>query len=355
MGFDRLPIKRNHERPMALELEPEDPRRRGIDETKTQPLATAHGEAIGHATVDRDGIPDPPRHAHFHRAVETAGDRCIVFEPPVAQHPDNVAVHRPRLGLFDNESAHQAAAALFGAMRMGVVPIRAGVRHGEFVIKASVGLDRWLCHAGCTIHRVWHAHAVPVDSGVFRQFVLDHYPQPVTLAQPNLGTGDLAVVGPHACLRVRLADERRTRRFGYEALLYDWSSGVAPIERRYRTDSDRSACQQKRSPGYRLCESFHPLSSIGPRCRRSSPAAEASCGSTGSAARAARSERSAREKRTTSIRRRKGLAEGGDRAPAKGQELPCKWPRRNPLARLGALEGRLLEWRASSSRWKRRH
>ncbi len=176
MGFDRLPIKRNYERPMAFEFEPEDPRGRGIDETKTQPLATAHGEAIGHATVDRDGIPDPSRHAHFHRAVETAGNRCIVFEPPVAQYPDNVAVHRQRLGLFDNESAHEAATDLFGAMRMGVVPVRSGVRHAEFVIKASAGFDRWLCHAGRTIHRVWHAHAVPMDGRVFRQFVLDHYP-----------------------------------------------------------------------------------------------------------------------------------------------------------------------------------
>src|SRR5260370_6883948 len=101
---------------MAFKLEPEDARRRGVDESQADSLAAAHGETIGHATVDRDGVADPARHAHFHRIVETAGDRRVLLESPVAHYPDEVSSALPRTGLFDDKAAHPTAPALLTAV-----------------------------------------------------------------------------------------------------------------------------------------------------------------------------------------------------------------------------------------------
>src|SRR5258708_38935529 len=108
---------------MAFKLEPEDARRRGVDESQADSLAAAHGETIGHAAVDRDGVADPARHAHFHRIVETAGDRRVLLESPVAQYPDDVSIDLQRIGLFDAKVAHQTAPDLLAAVVVRVIPV----------------------------------------------------------------------------------------------------------------------------------------------------------------------------------------------------------------------------------------
>ena len=57
--LDRLAIERNHRRPVVLELQPEDPRIGGVDQTQAHALAGAHREGLQDAAVDRDRVADP--------------------------------------------------------------------------------------------------------------------------------------------------------------------------------------------------------------------------------------------------------------------------------------------------------
>src|SRR5215831_5987549 len=93
---------------------------------------------------------------------------------------------------------------LLGAMRMGVVPEGAGIRHGELVDEAVLRLDRRLGHIGRAVHRVRNAQAMPVDRGVLRQPVLDSDLQPFALAQSDLWPGNAAAIAPDAGLRIGL-------------------------------------------------------------------------------------------------------------------------------------------------------
>ena len=80
MRRDRLPVEGDNERVMIPELEPEDACRRSVDQTQPNPLAGVNSEAIGDAAIDRNCVTDAPRHADFHRIVESACDRAIRLE-----------------------------------------------------------------------------------------------------------------------------------------------------------------------------------------------------------------------------------------------------------------------------------
>ncbi len=192
MRRDRLPVEGDDERAMVLEFEPEDACRCSVDQTQPNPLAGPNPEPIGYAAIDRDRVADSARHADFHRVVEATRDGGVVLQAKVAEHPDDIAIDRQGLGLIDDQRAHQAPPDLLGAVRMRVVPVGAGIRHGELIDEALLRLDRWLGHVGRTVHRVRNTQAMPVDRGVLSQPVLDTDPQRVALAQPDLRPGHIA-------------------------------------------------------------------------------------------------------------------------------------------------------------------
>src|SRR5258708_23155740 len=182
---------------MAFKLEPERASRGGVDGSQAVSPAAPNGETIGHATFDRDGVADPPRHAHFHRIVETAGDRRVLLESPVAQYPDDVSIDLQRTGLFDDKGAHQTAPDLLAAVVVRVIPVGAGVRGREFVGEARFRLNRWLGDIRRAIHRAGDAHPVPMDRGVLGKPVLDNDTNTVALPQADFRTSDAAAVTPH--------------------------------------------------------------------------------------------------------------------------------------------------------------
>src|SRR3546814_16206391 len=81
---------------MTFELETEDPGVCSVDEAETQALARAHGEGVGQAAVNRDGVADAPRHAGVHHAAEVPDDGAIRQEPPLIENPGNVSVDDDR-------------------------------------------------------------------------------------------------------------------------------------------------------------------------------------------------------------------------------------------------------------------
>ena len=79
-----------------------------------------------------------------------------------------VAVDLGRLRLIDDQQAVQRAVLRCADRR--AVPERPGVGRREAVIEARARGDRLLGQR-CPVHRVRHAHAVPVDRGLGRQLV----------------------------------------------------------------------------------------------------------------------------------------------------------------------------------------
>ena len=149
MGCDRVAVERDDLRPVALELQAEDPRIRGVDEAEPDALAPAHGELSRTGAVDGGPIAETPGMAHVVGVVEAGGKLRFLRHPPVVQHPGQVPVHAERRAAFlDDQHAVKAARDLFHAVGMGVVPEGSGIQGVELVGEGPAGADRRL-PSGC--------------------------------------------------------------------------------------------------------------------------------------------------------------------------------------------------------------
>src|SRR5690606_31229798 len=92
MGRHGLTIERDHLRPVALELQPEDARGRRIDQAQPYAFPGSDREALEGLPVDRDGIADPPGMAHVVTVAEVAAGRGVLEQAPVTEKPSNVPV-----------------------------------------------------------------------------------------------------------------------------------------------------------------------------------------------------------------------------------------------------------------------
>src|SRR3546814_7254743 len=129
---------------MTFELETEDPGVCSVDEAETQALARAHGEGVGQAAVNRDGVADAPRPAGFHHAAEVPADGGICQEPPIIENLGNFAVDNDRYGLFDDPRTLETAADLLYAAMVRGVPEGAGIRTLELIMEGFARRERLL-------------------------------------------------------------------------------------------------------------------------------------------------------------------------------------------------------------------
>src|SRR6266436_3244865 len=100
-----LPVVGQNVRPMSLEPRPNDPGERRVDNPKPHPFPGLHGYEVGNSSIYRDGVADTARHARFHAITDAGSDPSVVIEPPVLDHPRQVAIDRDRLAFLDNQCA----------------------------------------------------------------------------------------------------------------------------------------------------------------------------------------------------------------------------------------------------------
>src|SRR5205823_6859309 len=133
---------------------------------------------------------------------------CIAVEPPVRQHPKNIAIDsNGRSGLFDYESAGEPAPELLQAVGMRVIPEGPGIGWSEFVGEALAGCDGPSSKAGHAIHGIREPYAVPMDGGLLTELVFDRQPDGFTLANPKGRAWNFSVIGPHAGHRITCLGE----------------------------------------------------------------------------------------------------------------------------------------------------
>src|SRR3546814_15982379 len=94
--------------------------------------------------------------------LEVVADRGVLQEAPVVENPGDSAIDSDRFGLLDDQRAVKAAADLLEAPLVRVVPEGAGIGHGELVEEGLARRDRFLGQVWHAVHRVRHAHAVPM-------------------------------------------------------------------------------------------------------------------------------------------------------------------------------------------------
>ena len=249
--LDRLAVERNYRRPMVLELEPEDPRIGGVDQTQAHALAGAHREGLQDAAVDRDRVADPAIVAAVHEVAEIVADLSVRQQAPVVEHPGHVAVDLDRLPLLDDQRAVEAAADLLEAALVRVVPVGAGVGHVELVDEGLAGCDRLLGQMRHAVHGVRHAQAVPVDGRLLGELVLDRDAETLALTDPDLRARNRAVVGPDGGLGVRGADEVRSPGTGNEVVVGRGGLRATRPGREQCSDGSTTARGQKRPAGKR--------------------------------------------------------------------------------------------------------
>ena len=213
---------------MVLELEREDPRVGGVDQTQPQPLAGAHREGLQDAAVDRDRVADPAVVARIHGVAEVVADLGVRQQAPVVEDPGHVAVDLDRLPLLDDQRAVQAPPDLLEAALMRVVPVGAGIGDVELVDEGLAGRDRRLGQVRHAVHGVRHPHAVPMDGRLLLELVLDGDAQTLALPNPDLRARDRAVVGPDGGLGYERADEVRPPRTGDQTKVCDRAGPSAP-------------------------------------------------------------------------------------------------------------------------------
>src|SRR3546814_3307691 len=147
---------------MAVELQPENARGRGVDHTQPHALPGSDREALANSPVYRDGVADPPGMAHVVTIAEIVADGGIIAQAPVAENPDDLAVHTDRLALFDDQRTVQAAADLLEAALVRVVPICASIRQVEGIGEGLARSDRLLRQVRDAVHGIRQSDAVPV-------------------------------------------------------------------------------------------------------------------------------------------------------------------------------------------------
>ncbi len=169
-----------------------------VQQPQTNPLAGRDHQLLVGPAVHRDDVAPAPVVGEVVAGVELRVDLAAVGEQPVVEHPEHVAGVRRRMGIVDDQHAEEAALDLLARAHVGMEPERAGVLRRELVDEGLARLDRRLRHVRHPVHRVRHAHAVPVDRRRLRQVVREADAHRLAEAHAQRRAGHLAVVRPDA-------------------------------------------------------------------------------------------------------------------------------------------------------------
>ena len=102
---------------------------------------------------------------HIVGVCERLTDLTVRRDAPVVKHPGHITVNRRGLPFLHDQGPVQTPVYLFRALKVRVIPIRAGIDCVEFVDETLSRLDRALRQIWHTIHCVWHSQTVPVHGG----------------------------------------------------------------------------------------------------------------------------------------------------------------------------------------------
>ena len=128
--------------------------------------------------------------------------RCVV-QTPIVDEQDFVEIDlRPAGRFINDECAIEPSGHLLPSAIVRVVPVGAGIRHGEIVEKIIARLDGHLRQAGDAVHAVGDPDPVPVHARGLGQ-VVDKAPRhPRALGHADCRPGNRAAKCPDVCLRI---------------------------------------------------------------------------------------------------------------------------------------------------------
>jgi hypothetical protein len=172
----RLAVHRDHDRLGASQLRIHDAGIGAVDQTQPQPLARSHLEAGPGLAVHREPVTQPPamcRHADIAERLLVQG--AVFVEQPVVQHQCDVLNPLQGRVFLDDQRAVQAVFDLPGRPEVRMIPVGAGVRCCEHIVKALAGRHRILGQRRA-VHGVVNADAVPVEHGGLIETIDQPYP-----------------------------------------------------------------------------------------------------------------------------------------------------------------------------------
>ena len=130
-------VDRDHLRVQRREVGREDAAVGGVHEAEANALARPHLERLAHVAVHGDDVAPAAVVHEVVRRVEVRVDRAVGAEPPVVEHPDDVARVGRRLAILDDQDAEEPALDLLARAQVGMEPERPGVLRHELVDEAS--------------------------------------------------------------------------------------------------------------------------------------------------------------------------------------------------------------------------
>ena len=111
-----LAVNGDDHRTVAFETKRHDARKRAIDQPQADPLPGVDLFAARNSAVDRNGVADTTGHRGFHGVAKSGCNLRIRGEPPIREHPDQIAIDRITFRLLDNQWTSEAPAELLQAV-----------------------------------------------------------------------------------------------------------------------------------------------------------------------------------------------------------------------------------------------
>ena len=160
-----------------------------------------------------------------------------ILEGPVGEHDHELPIELVGIGLGRIDDERPVVAQLLLEARVAVIPVRAGLPHGNAVLEDLRGPDAGEAESRNAVHLEGQDQAVPVDGGVVAQPIVHAQDCVITLAQPDerprhrsvdgrgggrsaldphTRLGDLELVDEHTVPELR-SERRRSARRGARA------------------------------------------------------------------------------------------------------------------------------------------
>ena len=184
----RMAVQRREPDIGALEHDRHDAGIGGIDQPHPEPPLGRCREPWLAAAIERQPVAEPPL---MGRRNEIAARFLVhparrIDQPVIDGQQQLVEIRHDRL--LDDQRAIEPAIDLNLGTEPRMIPEGAGIGRGEDIVEALAGRDRPLRQLG-SVHRIRHAHAMPMDHRRLGQLVDEAHFQGRPLLHPQHGPG----------------------------------------------------------------------------------------------------------------------------------------------------------------------
>jgi hypothetical protein len=129
-------------------------------------------------------------------ALKALHNLSLLIEENIGDDQQQVLVYVDRFYLIDNDGTVETTSHLLVGGHVRVIPVCAGIRQNEFIVKCLSAGHSGLGNPRDTIHGIGQANAMPVDGRRLWELIFEAYLEGLALSPPNQRAWNLVVKAP---------------------------------------------------------------------------------------------------------------------------------------------------------------